>query len=36
MYFVPLKGESDLERFVQEYWYDLDAASSDFLDIFTV
>ena len=31
---LPLKGESDLERFVQEYWYDLDAASSDFLDIF--
>lgn len=31
---LPLKGESDLERFVQEYWYDLDAASSDLLDIF--
>lgn len=34
MYFVAVKRESDLERFVQEYWYDLDAASSDLLDIF--
>ena len=31
---LPLKGESDLERFVRKYWYDLDAASSEYLDIF--
>lgn len=31
---MPLKGESDLKEFVKEYWYDLDAASSDYLDIF--
>lgn len=32
--FLPLKGELDLEKFIQDYWYDLDAASSDWLDIF--
>ena len=32
--FLPLKGESDLEKFVEKYWYDLDKASSDLLDIF--
>ena len=31
---LPLKGETHLEKFVKEYWYDLDAASSDLLDIF--
>ena len=31
---LPLKGETDLKKFLQEYWYDLDAASSDLLDIF--
>jgi len=31
---LPIKGESELEIFVKEYWYDLDAASADFLDIF--
>ena len=31
---LPLKGESELEKFVKEYWYDLDMASSDLLDIF--
>lgn len=31
---LPLKGESDLDGFVRKYWYDLDFASSDFLDIF--
>lgn len=31
---LPLKGETQLEKFVKEYWYDLDAASSDLLDIF--
>lgn len=31
---LPLKGESELEKFVKKYWYDLDEASSDLLDIF--
>lgn len=31
---LPLKGETELKKFLQEYWYDLDAASSDLLDIF--
>lgn len=31
---LPLKGELDLEKFVKKYWYDLDVASSDLLDIF--
>lgn len=31
---LPLKGESELKKFIKKYWYDLDAASSDWLDIF--
>lgn len=31
---LPLKGESELKKFVKDYWYDLDEASSDLLDIF--
>lgn len=31
---LPLKGESELEKFIKNYWYDLDAASSNWLDIF--
>lgn len=31
---LPLKGESEFKKFVTRYWYDLDAASSDSLDIF--
>lgn len=31
---LPLKGESDLNKFVKKYWHDLDVASSDWLDIF--
>ena len=31
---LPLKGESEFEKFIKEYWYDLDAASRDLLDIF--
>lgn len=31
---LPLKAESDFVGFVKEYWIDLNAASSDFLDIF--
>ena len=30
----PLKGESELKKFVKKYWYDLDVASSNLLDIF--
>lgn len=31
---LPLRGETQIEKFVKNYWYDLDAASSDLLDIF--
>lgn len=31
---LPLKGESEFRKFVKKYWYDLDAASSNSLDIF--
>ena len=31
---LPLKGESDFKKFVKDYWYDLDVASANVLDIF--
>ncbi len=31
---LPLKGESHFRKFVKDYWYDLDEASSEWLDIF--
>ena len=31
---LPLKGETHLEKFITQYWDDLDAASGNYLDIF--